>query len=51
MGTCLSCSECGRCKNINSKIIKCPNCGRANLKDEKICKRCAVALEPNKVLK
>lgn len=48
MGTCLSCNECGICKSINKKIIKCPKCRRANLKDKKICKRCGAVLEPNK---
>lgn len=48
MGACLSCSECGRCKYIYKQIIKCPKCGRANRKDEKICRKCGALLGINK---
>jgi len=51
MGACLSCCECGRCKYIYKKIIKCSQCGRANLKNERVCKKCGAVLEPNKVFK
>lgn len=51
MALCYSCSDCGRCKHIYNKIIKCPKCGSANLKDKKICKKCGAVLEPNKDVK
>lgn len=45
MPLCYSCSDCGRCKNLYNKIIKCPKCGFSNLRDKKVCKKCGAVLE------
>jgi len=49
MALCMSCNDCGRCKNIYKQIIKCPKCNTTNRKDKKICKKCGAVLQPDRV--